>query len=116
MGILAGDDLRLSEVARVADGFRAAFGRNASFQLGTVNDEATFSGRLAAAVLVFEESALSKTSGETRKSIRTAAKNRKNAEAALAAADRFSDSEKTMWHDEDLDIPTYLRRNLTLDR
>ena len=116
MGILAGDDLRLSEVARVADGFRAAFGRNASFQLGTVNDEATFSGRLAAAVLVFEESALSKTSGESRKSIRTAAKNRKNAEAALAAADRFSDSEKTMWHDEDLDIPTYLRRNLTLDR
>ena len=116
MGILAGDDLRLSEVARVADGFRAAFGRNASFQLGTVNDEATFSGRLSVAVLVFEESALSKTSGESRKSIRAAAKNRKNAEAALAAADRFSDSEKTMWHDEDLDIPTYLRRNLTLDR
>ena len=67
-------------------------------------------------ILFIEESALSKTSGESRKSIRAAAKNRKNAEAALAAADRFSDSEKTMWHDEDLDIPTYLRRNLTLDR
>lgn len=116
MGILAGDDLRLSEVANVADGFRAAFGRNASFQLGTVNDEATFSGRLTVAVLVFEESAISKAGAESRKNLRTAAKNRRNAEAALAAADRFSDSEKTMWHDEDLDIPTFLRRNLTLDR
>ena len=116
MGILAGDDLRLSEVARVADGFRAAFGRNAAFQLGTVNDEATFSGRLVVAVLVFEESALAKSPRESRRATRAAAKSRRNAEAALAAADRFSDSEKTMWHDEDLDIPTYLRRNLTLDR
>ena len=116
MGILAGDDLRLSEVARVADGFRSAFGRNAAFQLGTVNDESTFSGRLTVAVLGSEESAISKSAGESRSSMRAAAKSRRNAEAALAAADRFSDSEKTMWHDEDLDIPTYLRCNLTLDR
>lgn len=116
MGILAGDDLRLSEVARLADGFRAAAGRNAVFQLGTVNDEETFSGRLAVAVLVFEESAMSKGPRESRRATRAAAKSRKNAESALAAADRFADSEKTMWHDEDLDIPTYLRRNLTLDR
>ena len=116
MGILAGDDLRLSEVARVAEGFRAAFGQNAAFQLGTVNDEATFSGRLVVAVLVFDETAVAKGSRETRRADRAAHKNRKNAEAALAASDRFSDSEKTMWHDEDLDIPTYLRHNLTLDR
>ena len=115
MGILAGDDLRLSEVAAVADGFRAAFGRRAAFQLGTVNDEATFSGRLVVAVLVFEESAVAK-SGEQRKTRRAVSTKRRNDEAALAATDRFSDSEKTMWHDEDLDIPTYLRRNLTLDR
>jgi cell division protein FtsZ len=116
MGILAGDDLRLAEVARVADGFRASFGRNAAFQLGTVNDETTFSGRLVVAVLVFDESAMAKGAHESRRAVRATQKNRKNAEAALAAADRFSDSEKTMWHDEDLDIPTYLRRNLTLDR
>ena len=116
MGILAGDDLRLSEVAHLADGFRAAFGRNAAFQLGTVNDEATFSGRLAVAVIIFEESAVSKSPHENRRTAKNAARAKKNSEAALAAADRFSDSEKTMWHDEDLDIPTYLRRNLTLDR
>ena len=116
MGILAGDDLRLSEVDRVANGFRATFGRNATFQLGTVNDEATFSGRLVVAVLIFEESAVAKSPREKHRAARIATKTRRNAEAALAAADRFSDSEKTMWNDEDLDIPTYLRRNLTLDR
>ena len=116
MGILAGDDLRLSEVDRVANGFRSTFGRNATFQLGTVNDETTFSGRLVVAVLLFEESALAKSPRESHRTTRAAAKSRRNAESALAAADRFSDSEKTMWHDEDLDIPTYLRRNLTLDR
>ena len=116
MGILAGDDLRLSEIAKVADGFRGAFGRNASFQLGTVNDESTFSGRLTVAVLVFEESAITSKAKVSCKAARASAKNRKNAEAALAAADRFIDSEKTLWHDEDLDIPTYLRRSLTLDR
>ena len=81
-----------------------------------MNDEATFSGRLAVAVLVFEESAIAKSANESRRASRSAAKSRKNAEAALAAADRFMDSEKTIWHEEDLDIPTYLRRNLTLDR
>ena len=115
MGILAGDDLRLSEIACVANGFRAAFGRNATFQIGTVNDEATFSGRLVVAVLVFEESAVAKGRTKSRQTSKTAEKNRKNSEAALAAADRFSDSEKTMWHDEDLDIPTYLRRGISLD-
>lgn len=116
MGILAGDDLRLSEVAQVANGFRTAFGKDASFQLGTVNDEATFSGRLCVAVLVFEESAVAKVSSSARRAAKAAARSRKNSESALAAADRFSDSEKTIWRDEDLDIPTYLRRNLTLER
>lgn len=116
MGILAGDDLRLSEVARVADGFRDAFGRGAAFQLGTVNDEATFSGRLVVATLVFEESAVAKATVKSRRTARAATKSRKISESALDAPDRFSDSEKTMWHDEDLDIPTYLRRNLTIDR
>ena len=36
--------------------------------------------------------------------------------AALAGNGRFQRAEKTMWNDEDLDIPTYLRRSLSLDR
>lgn len=116
MGILAGDDLKLSEVAKIAEGFRSSFGMNAKFHLGTVNDEDTFSGRIAVAVLVFEESAVAKPSSKSKRAAKNSARDRKNSQSALDAPDRFPDSEKVMWHDEDLDIPTYLRRNLTLDR
>lgn len=116
MGILAGDDLRLSEIACIAEGFRKTFGRSAAFNLGTVNDESTFSGRLAAVALLFDDNPTSSASLDTRRKARSAAKSRRNSEAALASGDRFEDSEKTMWRDEDLDIPTYLRRNLTLEK
>ena len=29
---------------------------------------------------------------------------------------RFHNAEKTLWGDEDLDVPTFIRRQLTLDR
>lgn len=115
LGILAGDDLRLSEVGMLAKGVQSAFGPDAALELGTVNDESVFSGRLAAVVLLFEESATasgSRAKGGFAQHRRTLSP----AERALAGADRFGGSEKTLWHDEDLDIPTYLRRNLTLER
>ena len=53
-GVLAGDDLRLKEIGDISDGVRAAFGsRAASFELATVNDEETFSGRLSVVAAVF---------------------------------------------------------------
>ena len=86
---------------------------DANIELGTVNDEDTFSGRLAVVVLVFEQSATAArpapvAAGATRKLT--------GEHVALAGNGRFQRSEKTMWNDEDLDIPTYLRRSLTLDR
>lgn len=114
VGILAGDDLRLSEIGALARGMQRSFGPDATFELGTVNDEATFSGRLSVVVLLFEESAIATdrtaTGASTRRRVLSAS------ERALAGADRFGSSEKTYWNDEDLDIPTYLRRNLTLER
>jgi cell division protein FtsZ len=114
LGILAGDDLRLSEVAVLANGTRSSFGPDATFELGTVNDEATFSGRLAAVILLFEESATS--SGGVQGGIGQRRRTLSAAERALAGADRFGCAEKTYWNDEDLDIPTFLRRNLTLEK
>ena len=110
VGILAGDDLRLSEVGAVASGLSAAFGLGATLALGTVNDEETFSGRLTVVTLVFDESAIvtrKPAPGTTRATPR---------ERALARTDRFRHSDATMWNDEDLDIPTFVRRHLTLDR
>ena len=113
VGVLAGDDLRLSEINMIVCGLTAAFGTDANIELGTVNDEDTFSGRLAVVVLVFEQSAAARPSpsiadGTPRKAA--------GEHAALAGNGRFQRAEKTMWNDEDLDIPTYLRRSLSLDR
>ena len=114
LGILAGDDLRLSEVGALANGIRSSFGADAVFELGTVNDEATFSGRLAAVALLFEESATA--GGHAPGGIGQRRRTLSAAERALSGTDRFGGAEKTFWNDEDLDIPTYLRRNLTLGK
>ena len=114
VGILAGDDLRLSEIGTLVDGIRAAFGPDAALDLGTVNDEETFSGRLTAVLLLFEEgvtAAQPVVPGTTARR-----RNLSAAEHALVGSDRFGSSDKTYWKDENLDIPTYLRRNLTLER
>ena len=114
VGVLAGDDLLLSEVGTIASGLSAAFGIGATLELGTVNDEATFAGRLTVVVLVFDESATAvrkPTPGTVRSTTRD-----RGGERALARTDRFRHSGATMWNDEDLDIPTYVRRHLTLDR
>lgn len=114
VGVLAGDDLRLSEVGAVASGLSAAFGQGATLELGTVNDEETFSGRLTVVVLVFNESAtaMRKTPADAPRR----AAMRQNGGRAFARTDRFRHSDATMWNDEDLDIPTFIRRQLTLDR
>lgn len=111
-GVLAGEDLRLSELGRIADGVRASFGEHVSFELGTVNDEATFCGRICVVVMLFEKlpkaekNALSGPSGKKRR-----------AGGISLAVDRgrFTNSAPTIWHGEDLDIPTFMRRNINLD-
>lgn len=116
MGILAGDDLRLSEIAAISSGISAAFGPSAAIELGTVNDECTFSGRLSVVVLLFEENATGATMGVTPSHSQLGADGHSHGEHVLTANTRFRNAEKTMWNDEDLDVPTFIRRNLTLDR
>ena len=116
-GVLAGNDLLLSEVGRVADGIRGAFG-GLSFDLATVNDEATFSGRLSVVVLLFEQSA--RKPGVEKKrvgGVMTPRSRRKNGALAAGPVDRgrFKNAEPTFWHDEDLDVPTFVRKGLSLD-
>ncbi len=113
IGVLGGDDLRLSEIASISSGVSVAFGMDAAIELGTVNDESAFAGKLTVVLLVFEENAMRHNQpviGGVGHS------NRASGERALMASSRFRNAEKTMWHDEDLDIATYLRRSLTLDR
>ena len=119
-GVLAGEDLRLSEVGQISEGLRTAFGTHTTFDLATVNDEATFTGRLSVVVLLFESggddaadggAAATAPGGSGRKK----AKARNPLQAGPQGRGRFNNAEPTVWNGEDLDIPTFIRRNLNLD-
>ena len=113
-GILAGNDLLLSEVGRIADGIRESFG-GLSFDLSTVNDEQTFSGRISVVVMLFESN--TKEDGAAKPgSVMSGRHHRKNGLGnGPSGRGRFKNAEPTIWNGEDLDIPTFIRKNLNLD-
>ena len=114
-GILAGNDLLLSEVGKIADGVRRGFNGH-TFDLATVNDEETFSGRLSVVVMLFE--ADSKATADEKPGGVMSGRRRKprnSPSVSLAARGRFKNAKPTIWNGEDLDIPTYIRRNISID-
>ena len=114
-GVLAGDDLLLSEVGKIADGVRSAFGGH-TFDLATVNDEATFSGRLSVVVMLFE-SGVRGDGDEKPGSVMSGSRRRSKGVLGVGPTGRgrFKNAEPTIWRDEDLDVPTFIRKNLSLD-
>lgn len=117
-GVLAGDDLRLSEIGTISESVRSAFGNQAtSFELATVNDEDTFSGRISTVLLLFEANTKD-DSGESPGGV-IANKRKKRVSKPLGIGPqgrgRFNNAEPTIWNNEDLDIPTFLRRGINLD-
>ena len=116
-GILAGDDLRLSEVGQVADGVREAFGTRCKFDLATVNDEATFAGRLSVVVMLFEADGRGEKPIDTkgRNPLPPSTRRKSKGGDALGNLGRFNNVEQTVWNRENLDTPTYLRRSIGLD-
>lgn len=116
LGILAGDDLRLSEVGAVAEGVRNAFGRHATFDVATVNDETTFSERMSIVLMLFESNKETTEDGSAGSTIH---KRRKRELSPLSQGPkgrgRFTNVEPTIYNGEDLDVPTFSRRNVILD-
>ena len=114
-GILAGDDLLLSEVGKIADGVRNSFG-GLTFDLATVNDESVFKDRLSVVVMLFESSG--KGEGPEKPGGVMSGRRRK-AKGSLGAAPggrgRFQNAEPTIWNGEDLDIPTFIRKDISID-
>lgn len=114
-GILAGNDLLLSEVGSIADGVRNAFGGR-TFDLATVNDNDTFAGRLSVVVMLFEQN--KKAEDEPHRGGVMGGR-RKRGKGPLGQGPtgrgRFQNAEPTIWNGEDLDIPTFLRKSLNLD-
>ncbi len=118
-GVLAGDDLRLSEIGTVADGVRAAFGERCAFDLATVNDEDTFSGRLSVVVMLFESRGNTLADQAEDTGATPGKRPRRTAKSVLQQGPqgrgRFNNVEPTIWRNEDLDTPTYMRRNISLE-
>lgn len=114
-GILAGDDLRLAELSTISDGIREAFGEHITFDLGTVNDEIAFSGKLSVVLMLFESNGR-----EVATSIGGVMSGKKRAKTnplgvGPSGRGRFNNAERTEWHGEDLDIPTFIRHNIALE-
>ena len=115
-GILAGDGLLLSEVGKIADGLRKSFA-DATFDIGTVNDEETFRDRLSVVVLLFETNG--KPEEETKSSPTPTRAGRRKIKVHPPIAPnghgRFHKAEPTIWNGEDLDIPTFIRKDIYID-
>ena len=114
-GILAGDDLLLSEVDKIATGVRNSFG-GLSFDLATVNDEENFRGTISVVVMLFESNGRAEDDVRPGSVIGT---RRKRSKSVLSVGPtgrgRFQNAEPTIWNGEDLDIPTFIRKDISLD-
>lgn len=114
-GVLAGNDLRLTELSTISDGIREAFGDQITFDLGTVNDETIFSGTLSVVLMLFESNGreISAPPGGLMSGRKKSKSNPLG--VGPSGRGRFNNAERTEWHGEDLDIPTFIRHNITLE-
>ena len=120
LGILAGDDLRLSECEVLAKGVRTFAGENLPFTLATVNDEETFGDRLSIVVLLLEPYAGTASQDQSGKTPRRRLQRTLKAKSALAIGPqaqggRFHNTEPMYYNGEDLDTPAYMRKGISIE-
>jgi len=137
VGILSGSDLRLSEVGEIMKTLRGWCKPDCQIEMGTVLD-ATFEWRIEL-VLFCSESA-GATTTDTKKEhapssastatpsvppaevfhIQPGSAKRTKGKSKLAVGatgkGKFQNVEPTIFNGQDLDIPTYIRKNIQLDR
>lgn len=131
-GILAGADLRLSELGEMMENMRQYCKKECSIEMGTVLDLA-YDGKIELVVLAFESwtasAALDSSQGVQLVAnqppiaesfpIQSGSRRRvRVSKLSFGATGRgkFQDVEPTLFEGQDLDIPTYVRRGITLER
>lgn len=128
LGVLAGSDLCLAELSEIMARLKAALASGCHLRMGTVLD-ARYAGTVQLVALVFEgctrETPAAAPEGAAADGLmRTAAPGRRGRATGgksklsfgATGRGRFRNVEPTLRGGEDLDIPTYLRRGITLDR
>lgn len=114
LGVLANDDLRLVELTEISEAFRSELSVSSTFLIGTVIDKA-FEGSIKLIAVFFDS--IDVTGGEQLPEQSTInGKPRRSRKKDLLDMGTPRHSRLTTIYDgENLDEPTYLRRNITLD-
>lgn len=134
LGILAGPDLRLAEVGEVMQAVRDVCKRDCHVEMGTVLDP-QFEGRLELVALAFESWTAALLPAEAAKGGTSSAeppvaeafpiqpgsrkgRGKSGSKLSFGATGRgkFQNVEPTIYKGEDLDVPTFMRRGITLER
>ena len=132
LGILAGPDLRLAEIGEIMSKVRSVCKAECSIEMGTVLD-AQFDGRIELVVMTFESWAAATTLDARKESppmheppvaedfpIQSGTKRSRSKGSKLSfgatGRGKFQNVEPTIHNGQDLDIPTFLRRGIQLDR
>lgn len=113
VGVLAGYDLRLSEIGCIMDGVKEIFGTEPTYELATVNDEETFSGRLSLVVMALD-AAQSPLSQKPSKNRRSKSSQHPQVLGYVSSRGYFDKTLPTIYNGQDLDEPTYIRQNITI--
>ena len=132
VGIMAGADLRLAEIGVIMKKMRSICKAECDIEMGTVLDS-QFDGRVEIVIMAFENWAAA-TQIESRKEAaplqeppvaedfpiqsgtkRTRSKGSKLSFGATGRG-KFQNVEPTIFNGQDLDIPTFMRRGIQLDR
>jgi cell division protein FtsZ len=135
LGILAGRDLRLAEVGEIMAKLRGLCKKGCHIEMGTVLDD-RYDGRVELVALSFE-SWIAGIPAESRKEAAAAPPAQeppvaeafpiqpggrrgrsKGSKLSFGATGRgkFQGVEPTLFNGQDLDVPTYIRRGITLER
>lgn len=120
VGVLAGDDLRLSELNVLMTGLREQIHKQSEVILGTVN-HASFNGKMEVVVLAFTQGQsgidVASPTGDALQPVgRKRSSKTSRSKPLTAVKDRFDDVERTIIDGVNYDVPTYLRRNIRLKR
>jgi cell division protein FtsZ len=116
-GILAGDDLKLSEVGYIVNTLKNSLGSNIDLELSTVNDDLQFHDSISIVAMAFEEtnSDIKKSSTQGTPGGVKQRKRRASIVKTPSATGRFAHVEPTVINGENLDIPSYIRKNINLN-
>jgi Cell division GTPase len=137
LGIHAGSDLRLSEVGEIMATLRSLCKKDCIFEMGTVLDD-RYDGRIELVALAFESWSAGIPIDPPKDSAAPAAQESPAPEAfpiqpgssrkkrpkaggsklsfGATGRGRFHNVETTIYKGQDLDVPTYIRREITLER